>query len=46
MLADVIPPGARMPINAGGEMTGNVGPSGAVGGQPKEEACTNAGKEN
>ncbi|HLK82341.1 MAG TPA: heme-binding protein [Xanthobacteraceae bacterium] len=45
MLADVIPLGGGMPINAGGETIGGVGLSGAVGGQPKEEACAKAGIE-
>src|SRR5450631_1887279 len=39
MLADVIPLGGGMPINAGEETIGGVGLSGATGGQPKEEAC-------
>ena len=43
MLADVIPLGGGMPINAGEETIGGVGLSGAVGGQVKEEACANAG---
>ena len=43
MLADVIPRGGGMPINAGEETIGGVGLSGAVGGQVKEEACANAG---
>src|SRR5882724_11762543 len=43
MLAEVIPLGGGMPINAGEETIGGVGPSGAVGGQPKEEACAKAG---
>jgi uncharacterized protein GlcG (DUF336 family) len=45
MLADVIPLGGGMPINAGGDTIGGVGLSGAVGGQPKEEACAKAGIE-
>jgi uncharacterized protein GlcG (DUF336 family) len=43
MLADVIPLGGGMPINAGEETIGGIGLSGAVGGQVKEEACANAG---
>jgi uncharacterized protein GlcG (DUF336 family) len=43
MLADVIPLGGGMPINAGEETIGGVGLSGAPGGQVKEEACANAG---
>ena len=43
MLADVIPLGGGMPINAGEETIGGVGLSGAMGGQVKEEACANAG---
>ena len=43
MLADVIPLGGGMPINAGEETIGAVGLSGAIGGQPKEEACAKAG---
>ena len=43
MLADVIPLGGGMPINVGEETIGGVGLSGAVGGQPKEEACAKAG---
>jgi uncharacterized protein GlcG (DUF336 family) len=45
MLADVIPLGGGLPINAGGDTIGGVGLSGAVGGQPKEEACAKAGIE-
>jgi uncharacterized protein GlcG (DUF336 family) len=45
MLADVIPLGGGMPINAGGDTIGGVGLSGAIGGQPKEEACAKAGIE-
>jgi uncharacterized protein GlcG (DUF336 family) len=45
MLAEVIPLGGGMPINAGGETIGGVGLSGAVGGQPKEEACAKSGIE-
>src|SRR5258707_15675431 len=45
MLADVIPLGGGMPINASGDTIGGVGLSGAVGGQPKEEACAKAGIE-
>jgi uncharacterized protein GlcG (DUF336 family) len=43
MLAEVIPLGGGLPINAGEETIGAVGLSGAVGGQPKEEACAKAG---
>src|SRR6266436_2403377 len=43
MLAEVIPLGGGMPINASGDTIGGVGLSGAVGGQPKEEACAKAG---
>jgi uncharacterized protein GlcG (DUF336 family) len=43
MLADVIPLGGGVPINAGEETVGGVGLSGAPGGQVKEEACANAG---
>jgi uncharacterized protein GlcG (DUF336 family) len=43
MLADVIPLGGGMPINAGEETIGGIGLSGAVGGQVKEEACADAG---
>ena len=43
MLAEVIPLGGGLPINAGEETIGGVGLSGAVGGQPKEEACAKAG---
>jgi len=42
-LAEVIPLGGGMPINVGEETIGGVGLSGAVGGQPKEEACARAG---
>jgi uncharacterized protein GlcG (DUF336 family) len=42
-LAEVIPLGGGMPINAGEDTIGGVGLSGAVGGQPKEEACARAG---
>jgi uncharacterized protein GlcG (DUF336 family) len=43
MLAEVIPLGGGMPINAGADTIGGVGLSGAIGGQPKEEACAKAG---
>jgi uncharacterized protein GlcG (DUF336 family) len=43
MLADVIPLGGGMPIKIGEETIGGVGLSGAVSGQPKEEACAKAG---
>ena len=45
MLAEVIPLGGGMPINVGEDTIGGVGLSGAVGGQPKEEACAKAGIE-
>ena len=45
MLAEVIPLGGGMPINVGGDTIGGVGLSGAIGGQPKEEACAKAGIE-
>jgi uncharacterized protein GlcG (DUF336 family) len=45
MLAEVIPLGGGMPINAAGDTIGGVGLSGAIGGQPKEEACAKAGIE-
>jgi uncharacterized protein GlcG (DUF336 family) len=44
-LTDVIPLGGGMPINAGEDTIGGVGLSGAVGGQPKEEACAKSGIE-
>jgi uncharacterized protein GlcG (DUF336 family) len=43
MLTDVIPLGGGMPITVGDETIGGIGLSGAPGGQPKEEACANAG---
>src|SRR5947209_5612033 len=43
MLAEVIPLGGGMPINIGAETIGGVGLSGAMGGQPKEEACAKTG---
>ena len=43
MLADVIPLGGGMPINAGEETIGAVGLSGAPGGQEQEEACGKSG---
>jgi uncharacterized protein GlcG (DUF336 family) len=43
MLTDVIPLGGGMPIMIGDETIGGIGLSGAPGGQPKEEACANAG---
>jgi uncharacterized protein GlcG (DUF336 family) len=43
MLADVIPLGGGVPINAGQETIGGVGLSGAPMGQPQEEACAKAG---
>jgi uncharacterized protein GlcG (DUF336 family) len=45
MLAEVIPLGGGMPINAGEDTIGGVGLSGAVGGQPREEACAKIGIE-
>ena len=42
-LADVIPLGGGMPIKVGDDTIGGVGLSGAVGGQPMEEKCANAG---
>jgi uncharacterized protein GlcG (DUF336 family) len=45
MLAEVIPLGGGLPINAGEDTIGAVGLSGAIGGQPKEEACAKAGIE-
>jgi uncharacterized protein GlcG (DUF336 family) len=45
MLAEVIPLGGGMPIKVGADTIGGVGLSGAVGGQPKEEACAKAGIE-
>ncbi|HLQ94239.1 MAG TPA: heme-binding protein [Xanthobacteraceae bacterium] len=43
MLADVIPLGGGVPIRIGEDVIGAIGMSGAVGGQPKEEACGKAG---
>jgi uncharacterized protein GlcG (DUF336 family) len=43
MLADVIPLGGGVPIMVGDDVFGGIGLSGAPGGQPKEEACANAG---
>ena len=45
MLADVIPLGGGLPIMVGDDTIGGIGLSGAVGGQPKEEACATAGIE-
>ena len=45
MLTDVIPLGGGVPIMVGEETIGGIGLSGAPGGQPKEEACANAGIE-
>ena len=42
-LTDVIPLGGGMPIKVGDDTVGGVGLSGAVGGQPVEEKCANAG---
>jgi uncharacterized protein GlcG (DUF336 family) len=43
MLADVIPLGGGVPINAGEDTIGAVGLSGAPMGQAQEEACAKAG---
>ena len=43
MLAEVIPLGGGVPIRIGEDVIGAIGMSGAVGGQPKEEACGKAG---
>ena len=43
MLTDVIPLGGGVPIMVGDDTIGAIGLSGAVGGQPKEEACAMAG---
>jgi uncharacterized protein GlcG (DUF336 family) len=43
MLTDVIPLGGGVPIMVGDDTIGGIGLSGAPGGQPKEEACANAG---
>src|SRR5713226_5001164 len=43
MLADVIPLGGGVPINAGEETIGGVGLSGAPMGGAQEEACAKAG---
>src|SRR5262249_59883155 len=43
MLADVIPLGGGMPINAGEDTIGGIGLSGAIGGQPQEEASPKTG---
>ena len=42
-LFDVIPLGGGVPIKVGDDTIGGVGLSGAVGGQPVEEKCANAG---
>jgi uncharacterized protein GlcG (DUF336 family) len=42
-LVDVIPLGGGVPIMIGDEPIGGVGVSGAVGGQPADEACAFAG---
>lgn len=42
-LMDVIPLGGGMPIKVGEDTVGGVGLSGALGGQPMEEKCANAG---
>jgi uncharacterized protein GlcG (DUF336 family) len=42
-LSEVIPLGGGMPIKVGEDTVGGVGLSGAVGGQPMEEKCANAG---
>jgi uncharacterized protein GlcG (DUF336 family) len=43
MLADVIPLGGGVPIRVGEDVIGAIGLSGAVGGQPVEEACGKKG---
>ena len=43
MLAEVIPLGGGMPINFGKDTIGEIGLSGAIGGQEKEEACAKTG---
>jgi uncharacterized protein GlcG (DUF336 family) len=45
MLTDVIPLGGGVPIMVAEQAIGGIGLSGAPGGQPKEEACANAGIE-
>lgn len=42
-LNDVIPLGGGVPIMIGDEAIGAIGVSGAVGGQPADEACARAG---
>ena len=42
-LADVLPLAGGAPILAGGEIIGAVGVSGAMGGQPADDACARAG---
>jgi len=42
MLADVVPLGGGMPIMIGDEPIGGVGVSGAMGGQPADQACAQA----
>jgi uncharacterized protein GlcG (DUF336 family) len=42
-LADVIPLGGGVPIMIGDQPIGAVGVSGAVGGQPADDACARAG---
>jgi len=43
MLAEVIPLGGGSPIMIGEEVIGGVGVSGAQGGQPGDQACSDAG---
>jgi uncharacterized protein GlcG (DUF336 family) len=43
MLAEVIPLGGGSPIMIGEEVIGGVGVSGAMGGQPGDQACSDAG---
>jgi uncharacterized protein GlcG (DUF336 family) len=43
MLAEVIPLGGGVPIRVGEDVIGAIGLSGAIGGQPKEEACGKSG---
>jgi len=43
MLAEVIPLGGGTPIMIGEDVIGGVGVSGAQGGQPGDQACSDAG---
>jgi uncharacterized protein GlcG (DUF336 family) len=43
MLAEVIPLGGGSPIMIGNEVIGGIGVSGAQGGQPGDQACSDAG---